>query len=340
LAASVTKVPPITIISHTPVTPFVPGSTHALKVEAKDASGAGITNETTFTLPAPVFPLTGLGGPVGTAGNWGLRQIWNAGRADALVSAVGIALQANQSGFTGRKHDTTVPFINFVKSANPGTGGFIPDDQPLPAEQQGLSESDFVIVARAKVRIPRSGDWTIGVHTDEGFALRFGGAPFESASGNGERDEAFPQFIFEQNNTADSSTRGILRNLMAGTYEIEFISWERVGSASYEIYAAEGAFTADVDTDQWKLIGAAGGLEIVADVARLNVSGISKKIDQVTIDVISPSPDATHQLQESLDLKTWQPVTGATFVKVSAGAVRVTISGTAANARFYRIVLP
>jgi hypothetical protein len=338
LTAAVTKIAPITTVTHIPTAPFLPGSTHALRVEAKDTAGTSITNELTFSLPAPVLPLTGLGGPLSTVGNWGFRQIWNAGRADALVSAVGIALQANQTGFTGKIHDTTVPFINFGKTASPGAGGFIPDDQPLPAEPEGLSESDFVIVARAKVKIPRSGDWTIGVHSDEGFALRFIGATFDSASGRGERDENFPEFLVSPNNTTDSNTRGVLRNIAAGTYEIEFISWERVGSAYYEVYAAEGAFTEDLESDQWQLIGATGGLEIVAG-GNLTILGIRKENTLVTIDFTSPNPDGAHQLEQTLDLKTWQPVAGAIFQK-NANIVRASLSVGTGNRNFYRVALP
>jgi hypothetical protein len=201
-----------------------------------------------------------------------------------------------------------------------------------------LPESDFVIVARAKVKILRSGDWTIGVHSDEGFGLRFIGASFDSVNGVGIRDENFPEFMVAPNNTGNSNTRGILKNIPAGTYEIEFISWERVGAAFYEIYAAEGAFTDDAETDQWQLIGAPGGWEIVAG-ARLTILGIRKEADRVVIDFTSPNPDGQHQLQESSDLKTWQPVTGPTFQKLASG-IRASLSSATAERRFYRIVLP
>ncbi|MEO8428023.1 MAG: Ig-like domain-containing protein [Verrucomicrobiota bacterium] len=333
----------LTTITYTPATPFLPGSTHTLKVDAKDLNGTNVVGELTFTLPQPFFPLTGLGGPLSTAGNWGFRQIWNAGRADALVSAVDIAFQATQAGFAGKIHDTAVPFINFGKTANPGSGGLIPGDLPLPAEQQALPDSDFVIVARASVKIPRSGDWTIGVHSDEGFALRFIGSPFASVSGNGARDENFPEFMAVPVNTVDSNTRGILQGIAAGTYEIEFIAWERVGAAFYEVYAAEGAFQDDADTDQWQLIGATGGLEIVKLLPppiSLTALGLTKAGNQVTIDFISPTPDGQHQLLKSTDLKTWQPAVAAVFTKVANNIVRVSLSGVAGNATFYRVLLP
>lgn len=337
--APVVRNPPVTTITHAPSTVFQPGSTHALKLTGKDTAGASFTNETTFTLPAPFFPLTGLGGPASTAGNWGFRQIWDAGRADALVSAVAIASHASQRVFSGKIHDISVPFINFVKSTNPGSGGFIPDDLPLPAEQKGLTENDFVIVGRAKVKIPRSGDWTIGVHSDEGFGLRFIGAAFKSVNGSGELDDNFPEFMVQQNNTTDSNSRGILKNLVAGTYEIEFISWERVGSAFCEVYAAEGAFAEDADSDQWKLIGAPGGLEIVARPPQLNLIGLSKNNEQVTLEFTSTSPGLIYQLQESSDLIKWLLVPSAGFQDAGGNKVRATANSVTAAVRFYRIAL-
>ncbi|HVY69724.1 MAG TPA: Ig-like domain-containing protein, partial [Verrucomicrobiae bacterium] len=248
----VKRVPPVTTITYTPATPFAPGSAHALKVAAKDTTGAAIADEESFTLPSPPFPLTGMGEPAGTAGNWSLRQIWNGGRADALVSAVGIALQAAKPGFNGNFLDSSAPFLDFAKTANPGGGGYFFNNSPLPAEGNGLTDSDYVVVARARVKIPRTGDWTFGVHSDEGFGLRVIGAPFSSVSGAGEIDDNFPEYLVEKNNIADSNTRGVITNLVAGNYDLEFISWERVGAFSFEVYAAEGAFAEDADTDQWQ----------------------------------------------------------------------------------------
>ncbi len=333
--AVVVKAAPITTATHTLAAPFPPGSTHALKVTAKDTAGGSITNETTFTLPAPYFPLTGLGGPLSTKGNWGFRQIWNAGRADALVSAVDIALQSNKQGFAGNVQNTLVPFINLAKTSNPGGGGFFTDDLPLPAEQQGLTDNDFVIVGRAKIKIPRSGDWTIGVHSDEGFGLRFMGAAYRSVTGGGELDENFSEFMVAKNNSADSNTRGVLSNVAAGTYEIEFLSWQRIGGAYYEVYAAQGSFAEDADTDQWQLIGAPGGLEIVSG-ANLALVGIQTQIDRVVIDFTTPNPEGQHQILETVDLKTWLPATGATFQKTGNG-IRASISGVVGGMKFYKV---
>jgi hypothetical protein len=67
---------------------------------------------------------------------------------------------------------------------------------------------------------------------------------------------------------------------------------------------------------------------------------LTKAGNQVTIDFVSPTPDGQHQLLESTDLKTWQPVAAAVFTKMANNIVRVSLSGVAGNAKFYRVVLP
>jgi hypothetical protein len=340
VVANVTKAPPITTIVYSPATPFQAGSTHSLRIEAKDMAGAGITNEQTFTLPAPFFSTAGLPGPVSTPGNWGLRQIWDAGRADSIVSAVDIATRASQPGFTGKFQDAAVPTMNLALSSSPGAGGLFSDDQPLPAEAAGLSTSDFVVIGRAKVRIPRSGDWTIGVHSDDGFALRFVGAPFASVTGNGIPDENFPEYMGFLTESGNTDTRGVLKGIAAGEYGIEFIAFQRVAGSYFEVYAAEGAFENDADTDQWQLIGGPDGLQIVAGPkGNLIVRSVSKVGARVALEVDSPEPDRTHQLQESTDLKTWQSATGTTVEKTATG-LRISIATATGPVKFYRVTIP
>jgi hypothetical protein len=336
ITVSAQKSAGITTITVVPATPFAPGSVHTAVVQAKDATGASVSRELAFTLPAPYFPLTGLGGPAGTAGNWGVRQIWNAGRIDAVVLATDAALAATRPGFAGKVHETQVPFINFALSSNPGSGGIMPDDQPLPAEAVGLTPNDFAIVARARVKVPRSGDWTIGVHTDDGFALRFIGAPFDRVSGNGLRDEDFPEYMAFPTESGNSNTRGVLKGLRAGEYEIEFIGFQRVGGAQFEIYAAEGAFAEDSESDQWQLIGAPGGWEILSSVS-FRVTRIAAANGQVVIDFDSPVPSGGHQLQESTDLRNWTATPGAVFSTTAGNGVRATAPVSGATARFYRV---
>ncbi|MHC1768494.1 MAG: Ig-like domain-containing protein [Verrucomicrobiia bacterium] len=337
--ATVAKAPPITTITHTPAAAFEVGSTHALKVEFKDMAGGSITNEQTFSLPAPFFPLTGISGPASVEGAWGLRQIWNAGRADSVVSCVEIAARATQPGFTGNLQDATVPTIHLALSSNPGANTLFPDPEPLPAESAGLTPGDFVVIGHAKVRVPRAGDWTLGVRCDDGYALRFVGAPFESVSGTGVRDDAFPEYIGFLTEGVNN-TRAVLRGLAAKEYQIEFVAFQRVGSASFEIYAAEGAFTEDTETDQWQLVGGEGGWTIVAGPkGDIKLGTLAKVGDRVTIDFDSPEPASAHALHESTDLKSWQTVTSATFESLGAGKLRTSAGGATGATRFYRIGL-
>lgn len=340
VAANVLKAGAITTATYSAPAAFAPGSTHTLKVEAKDAAGTTLTSDLTFNLPAPFFPLTGLGSPAGTAGNWGVRQIWNAGRVDAIVSAAAAAALANQAGFTGRVHNSQAPFINFALSSNPGGGGLFPDDASFPAEADGLSPSDFVIIGRAAVRIPRTGDWTIGVHSDDGFALRFIGAPFESVSGAGVNDDNFPEYIGFLTETGNSNTRGILRGIQAGVYPVEFVAFQRTAGSQVEIYAAEGAFGEDIDTDTWQLIGAPGGLELVAAPVSFSIARLSRTATGFTIDFESPNPNGTHQLLASSNLQTWTPVAGAAFATTTGNGVRASFAAPAAPSTFYRIAVP
>jgi hypothetical protein len=337
--ATVSKAGSLTTISSQLATPLLPGSTNIVRVTATEISGTSITNEAPLIMPKPYFPQSGLGAPASIAGKWGFRQIWNAGRADAVVTAADIALQASQPGFAGKIQDTNVSVINF--SLGGATAGFMPDVQPFPAETAGLATEDFVVVARAQVVVPSKGDWTIGVHSDEGFALRFIGAPFDSISGTGDLDSVFPEYIEFPTPTADSDTRAVLKNLAAGKYGIEFIYFQRTGAAFVQVYAAPGAIQNDADSADWQLIGAPGGWQIAAGVTSpITIRQLAKTGDQVTIDFDTPAVNSAHQLLESSDLKNWQVVSGASFVKSGANAIRATLNGAAGNARFYRVSLP
>ena len=340
--ATVSKSAGTTTVIHSPSTPFPPGAVYLAKLEAKDMAGAILGSELTFTLPAPYFPLEGLNAPNPTAGNWGLRQIWSAGRADAVASAAELAAQAVKPGFAGQLHDTQVPFLNLALSSNPGGGGLFPDDAPFPAEARGLTPSDFVIVAHARVRIPRSGDWTLGVHSDDGFALRFVGAPFDSVNGAGARNDDFPEYMAHLTETGNSNTRGILKGIAAGEYGIEFLGFQRVAGAFCEIYAAEGAFQDDSETDAWRLVGGPEGLELVAPpapAAKLTIQRLTRRQDEITIDFESTVPDRQHQLHTSADLKSWQLSGAATFQKTGSTTLRATLRGASAPAAFYRLTV-
>jgi hypothetical protein len=330
-----------TTLLYVPASRFQPGSEHSYAVKGLDTTGNPLSTQGSFTVPSPPFPEAGLGEPRGTVGNWGFRTIWNAGLVNNLNGAVETAAKPSAAGFSGKVHDTSVPVINFGESTNPDGLGLFTTDVPLPAESQGLTANDFVVIAHGSVKFPTAGDWTIGVHSDEGFALRVIGAPFDSVSGAGLIDPSYPEYMFNGNNTTDSNTRGILKNVAAGVYPIEFIGWERTGVAHFEVYAAKGAFVEDADSADWKLIGEAGGLELVQGAAAApTLSAIALKEGQVVISFTSGAEPAAHQLEESTDLKSWKTTTGATFVKGANNVQTASVAVGTGPTRFYRLRLP
>ncbi len=342
VTATVAKSGTNTTVTYKPAAAFAPGSKHPFQIQAKDTLGHDLGTTAAFDVPKPPFPLTGLGEPAGTAGHWSFRQIWNAGRADAVVTAVDIALAAAKAGFTGKFEDDQVAAINHALSTSPGVSGYFPAEEPFPAEAAGLAPSDFVVAARGKVRFPRSGDWTIGVHSDDGFALRFVGAPFASVSGVGAIDENFPEYVQVAVPTGDSNTRAVLKNLAAGDYVIELVYFQRATGAAVEVYAGEGEFVEDAD-GLWALIGAPDGLELVTDelpAAPPTLGTIRYQAGTVTIDFTSTSPAATHELWESGDMKSWTKSTTATFTSTGGTGVRVTVTGATAPQTFYRVTVP
>jgi hypothetical protein len=170
--------------------------------------------------------------------------------------------------------------------------------------------------------------------------LRFIGHPFESVGGLGVLDDNFPEYIGFLTETGNSNTRGILRALPAGTYAIEFIGFQRTASSQFEIYAAEGAFLEDSETDTWQLIGAPGGLELTVAPVRFEIQRINRTQTGLTIEFQSPNPAGTHQLLQSTDLRTWTPAAGATFATTANNGVRASIANPAGPAAFYRLSLP
>ena len=58
------------------------------------------------------------------------------------------------------------------------------------------------------IRVPEEGDYTFGMHSDDGFALRIRGGTALSVSGNGQLDPGDPEAVVHPADTGDSNTRG------------------------------------------------------------------------------------------------------------------------------------
>jgi len=84
--------------------------------------------------------------------------------------------------------------------------------------------------------------------------MRIRGAEVVSVSGNGQADPVDPEAVIHPGTSGDSSTRAVY-HLRSGVYRIEFFYYEAAGGDNGELYAAKGAFAADADTAQWRLVG-------------------------------------------------------------------------------------
>ncbi|MCB1096901.1 MAG: hypothetical protein KDN22_15105 [Verrucomicrobiae bacterium] len=251
--ATVTKDGDITSVTYAPATPWEEGSEHTYSLTALDSTGGDIGSSGTFLTATPIMPLDGIPGPEGTASGWGFRQIWDAGTVSGLARALEVA--ADPDGIGAIFSDTVVPLFNFAETvSSPDGGGIFLDDAPLPAEAEGLTPDGFVLVGHINVE-HAGGDLTIGVHTDDGFGMQLIGGEFSEVYGVGALDTNFPQFVTFANDTGDSNTRAVARDLPAGLYTLEVITWENGGGAVFEFYAASGDFAEDADADEWFLIG-------------------------------------------------------------------------------------
>ncbi|MGK0186460.1 MAG: hypothetical protein ACI9R3_002243 [Verrucomicrobiales bacterium] len=248
----ITKEGGITTLFFAPASPWAEGSEHTYELTALDSAGAAIGSSGSFLTATPIMPLEGIPGPEGVAAGWGFRQIWDAGTVSGLTRALEVA--ADPDGIGAIFSDTVVPLFNFAETvSSPDGGGIFLEDQPLPAEAEGLTPDGFVLVGHINVE-HAGGDLTIGVHTDDGFGMQLFGGEFSEVYGVGALDTNFPQIVTFAADTGDSNTRAVARDLPAGLYTLEVITWENGGGAVFEFYAASGDFAEDGDTD-WFLIG-------------------------------------------------------------------------------------
>ncbi len=196
-----------------------------------------------------VLPPGPLPGPDGCDGQFGIRAVRNSGNIGTIASAVNALSNPSATVF-----DTTSPFVNFNDlDGTAGGGGIFGNELPLPGNVAGEDE-DLVIVAKARIAITEAGDYTFGVHGDDGFALRIRGQTWKSVSGIGQIAPGDPSTLLYQYGTGDANTRGVI-TLAVGEYDLEFVWFEDGGGAYVELYAAKGAFQCDAETSGWRLVG-------------------------------------------------------------------------------------
>lgn len=239
---TVQKVLKVTVFTYTfPAKPVV-DSTHTYDLAGADNFGNPLKFTGEFKIPVPWFPEADLNLPAATAGLWSTRYIFNAGTFNSIPSVLAQVAAIGTPEFTGEFVDATSEVLNH------GNGGIFAD--PLPYDQAamdlGCCSDDFVMVSVAYLNIPVESDYTFGVHSDDGFAMRIRGGTAVSVSGNGQLDPGDPEAVVHPAVTGDSNTRGVY-HLKAGTYRMEFFWFERDGGDHGELYVAKGAYVNDAD---------------------------------------------------------------------------------------------
>lgn len=280
VAATVTKSGTTTTVTFIPSPAWAPGSAHSWAIEAIDDGGHMIADQGTFTLPRPFFPEGELPGAPPVSGRWATRYIWDAGTVSGAAATIAIIERAaNDPGFAGQVFDTAHDVINHgdegLDPPEDGIGdglfgigaGDGPGDQAYPEEviDGGGGIDDFIQYSIGYIRIPAAGDYTFGVHSDDGFGLRIRGLEFSEFNAGADRviDPVSPDSFLYTIDTGDSNSRVCARNAQPGVYRIEFFWWERGGGDFGEIYVASGCHLEDVDTPDWELISATSVVPLV-----------------------------------------------------------------------------
>jgi hypothetical protein len=183
-------------------------------------------------------------GPKGGAGTWGVREIAQNGGTGNLGEATQSALF--QRAASRASVDYQAPVLNLWDSDGRGNFGNdtnyrvvtngIAGADPDPASENDVD--NVTVIATGRVRIPRSGVWTFGVNSDDGFRLSIAGKSFTNPT-NGEIVNG--SLVYFDGRGASDSLGQV--QLEAGDYDIQMVNWEGGGGAAVEVFAAEGAHT-------------------------------------------------------------------------------------------------
>lgn len=209
---------------------------------------------------------TNLKTPPGVAGKFGVRAYRGATGVDNLEKASNFLRDTTRlpSDDDGQTVEGLVPFINF-RDPQDGNGGILGHKEPFVGNTPS-AEDNVVTVARARITIPTTSDYTFWGQGDDGFMLRLkgiNGAPnprFKRATqggneGAGRFEMSNPNELFYENGTGNSNTRGIVE-LAAGEYDVEYIHWEGGGGYWFELIAAQGSWPHGAEPPGgWQAVG-------------------------------------------------------------------------------------
>lgn len=199
-------------------------------------------------LPEPILPVD-LKGPEGGDGVFGVRIAYGCGSCSTMRSAV----ESYQSG-SGRIVEEKLSTLHHHEPDDRGWVELFGEMEPFPGQKAKEVDKDMTIFCRGRIRIAEAGTYTFGIHHDDGFALRIKGAKWKKTTGLCCIDPADPATISHYFPCGNGTSHGIAE-LAAGDYDLEFFGFQGTGQSYFELYAAKGEFSGDLETDTWRLVG-------------------------------------------------------------------------------------
>ena len=157
----------------------------------------------------------------------------------------------------------------FYDTINLLDGG--PDQHYGSSDAPPITGDNYATLARASVYFDAAGYWTFGVNGDDGFALALGGNVVLERFGTGSPGDVLSTVFVKE----------------AGWYDLAMLMFEAGSGSTFELFAAQGAFTAYNSTD-FHLVGdtANGGLLVMtvpapaalpAGLALLAIAGLRRR---------------------------------------------------------------
>lgn len=197
-----------------------------------------------------------LPGPEGDVGTFGGHWVQDFGAIGGLFDAMGILQDGVGTIYTT---NANLPSINASHITGALQSGFIGNDLPyFPMTNAPTALHVVVYKGVINVTAAQAGQWTFGVRSDDGFALRIVGQNWEEAYGIGAIDLGDPTVLFYGFGTGNSNTRGLI-SLMEGQYNIEAVFYDSGGGNYHELFAAMGDWENEGDTDTWRPVGYVSG---------------------------------------------------------------------------------
>lgn len=264
-------------VTRTPTGPIAPGGSVTLTVNVPATSpdfGSICFSLVTGTPAAtfcsirhciatgcPVFPPPDIPNSCPCDGKWHLTSYRNpnSGPITSITQAIALITAAG----TVNVGTSSEKVLNHW---DPVTGACPPEKfchkLTIPGDQPG-DTNRFVVTAKSciKVAAGNAGIWTFRIRADDGIAFRLIDKatnlpmPWMWVTGEGNKLEPGNIGVYHSGVTCNTDCHAGIY-LSQGEYCAEFVCYENDGGASFEVYAAKGAYyIGPAGADKWRLVG-------------------------------------------------------------------------------------